>query len=31
MNYLKTTESKLALLLNFGSPKLEIKRFVHNF
>ena len=28
MNYLKATGLKTALLLNFGSPRLQIKRFV---
>jgi len=29
VNYLKGTGLKLCLLLNFGSPKLEIKRIVN--
>ncbi len=28
LNYLKATGLPLCLLLNFGSPRLEIKRFV---
>ena len=28
LNYLKATDLKLCLLLNFGNPKLEIKRIV---
>ncbi len=31
LNYLKATGLKACLLLNFGRPKLEIKRLVHNF
>ena len=31
LNYLKATSLKACLLLNFGRPKLEIKRIVHNF
>jgi GxxExxY protein len=31
MNYLKATGKTICLLLNFGSPKLEIKRIVSNF
>jgi len=31
LNYLKATGLPLCLLLNFGSPKLEIKRVVHSF
>ncbi|MBN1912013.1 MAG: GxxExxY protein [Pirellulales bacterium] len=30
MNYLKATSLKLCLLLNFGTPKIGIKRIVHN-
>ncbi|MGD8457295.1 MAG: GxxExxY protein [Anaerolineales bacterium] len=30
MNYLKATEQKVCLLLNFGKPKIQIKRIVHN-
>ena len=30
MNYLKATELKLCLLLNFGTPKVQIKRIVNN-
>ncbi len=30
LNYLKATGLKLCLLLNFGKPKLEIKRIVNN-
>ena len=28
-NYLKATGLQLCLLLNFGKPRLEIKRMVH--
>jgi GxxExxY protein len=31
LNYLKATDLSLAILLNFGSPKLEIRRIVHRF
>jgi len=31
MNYLKATGHTVCLLINFGSPKLEIKRIVYNF
>ena len=31
LNYLKATSLKACLLLNFGRPKLEIKRLAHNF
>ena len=31
MNYLKATGLKVCLLINFGKPKVEIKRIVHNF
>lgn len=31
LNYLKATGLRLALLLNFSKPKLEIKRVVRNF
>jgi GxxExxY protein len=31
LNYLKATDLPLCLLLNFGSPKLEIKRVVNGF
>jgi GxxExxY protein len=31
MNYLKAMGSKVCLLINFGKPKVEIKRIVHNF
>ena len=31
MNYLKATGHTVCLLINFGSPKLEIRRIVHNF
>lgn len=31
MNYLKATGHNVCLLLNFGVPKLEIKRIVNNF
>jgi GxxExxY protein len=31
MNYLKATGLKICLLLNFGAPRLQVKRVVHNF
>ena len=31
MNYLKATGRRLCMLLNFGNPKLQIKRVVRNF
>ncbi len=31
MNYLKATGKTICLLLNFGSPRVEIKRIVNNF
>ena len=31
MNYLKACDLRLGLLLNFGNPKLRIKRIVNNF
>ncbi len=31
MNYLKATGMRLCMLLNFGNPKLEIKRIVWDF
>jgi GxxExxY protein len=31
MNYLKATGHAVCLLINFGSPKLEVKRIVNNF
>ena len=31
MNYLKATGHSVCLLINFGSPKLEVKRIVNNF
>lgn len=31
LNYLKATGKQLCLLLNFGSPKIEIKRIVRDF
>ena len=31
LNYLKATGLTACLLLNFGCPKLELKRLVHNF
>jgi GxxExxY protein len=31
LNYLKATGITVCLLLNFGAPKLEIKRIVHRF
>ena len=31
MNYLKATNLSICLLINFGKPKVEIKRIVNNF
>ena len=31
MNYLKATGSKLGLILNFGNPRVEIKRVANNY
>jgi len=31
MNYLKATGHSVCLLINFGSPKLDVKRIVNNF
>jgi GxxExxY protein len=31
MNYLKATNLQVCLLINFGKPKVEIKRIVNNF
>ena len=31
LNYLKTTGLKLWLIINFGKPRVEIKRVVNNF
>jgi len=31
LNYLKATGHKICLLLNFGQPKLQIRRIVNNF
>ena len=31
MNYLKATGFPVCLLLNFGKPKVEVKRIVHGF
>lgn len=31
LNYLKATNFSLCLLVNFGSPRIEIKRIVHGF
>ena len=31
ISYLKTTDKKLGLVLNFGRSRLEIKRVVNNF
>ncbi|MBV5341855.1 MAG: GxxExxY protein [Deltaproteobacteria bacterium] len=31
MNYLKATGYSVCLLINFGSPKLEVKRIVNSF
>ena len=30
LNYLKATEFKLGLIINFGNPRVEIKRVVNN-
>ncbi len=30
LNYLKATGLKICLLINFGTPKVQIKRLVHN-
>ncbi len=31
LNYLKATGLSTCLLLNFGSPRVEVKRIVHNY
>lgn len=31
LNYLKTTDLSLCLLVNFGKPKAEIRRFLNNY
>lgn len=31
LNYLRATGMKVCLLLNFGKPRIEVKRIVHNF
>ena len=31
LNYLKATEKKLGLLINFGQNKVDVKRIVNNF
>jgi GxxExxY protein len=31
LNYLKATSLPLALLINFGTPKVDIKRVINNF
>jgi len=31
LNYLKATDLKICLLINFGNPKVEIKRVARNF
>lgn len=31
LNYLKATELRLCLLINFGTPKVDIKRIVRDF
>ena len=31
LNYLKATDFKVCLLINFGKPKVEIKRIVNHF
>ena len=30
LNYLKASNLNLCLLLNFGTPKIQIKRIIHN-
>jgi len=29
LNYLKATGMRICLLINFGSPKVQVKRFIH--
>jgi len=31
LNYLKAIDLRICLLLNFGQPRIEVKRIVHNF
>ncbi len=31
LNYLKATKRKICLLINFGKPKIDIKRIVNNY
>jgi len=31
LNYLKATNLRLCLLMNFGKPKLEVRRIANNF
>ena len=31
LNYLKATGLSVALLINFGAPRVEVKRIVHQF
>jgi GxxExxY protein len=31
LNYLKATNSRICLLLNFGQPRVQVKRIVHNY
>ncbi|MEE8395579.1 MAG: GxxExxY protein, partial [bacterium] len=31
LNYLKATHLKVCLLMNFGRPRIQIKRIVNNF
>jgi GxxExxY protein len=31
LNYLKATGIRICLLMNFGCPRIQIKRLVHNF
>jgi len=31
LNYLKATDLRVCLLLNFGQSRVEVKRIVHNF
>jgi GxxExxY protein len=31
LNYLKATNLRLCLLMNFGKPKLEVRRVVNNY
>ncbi len=31
LNYLKATDLQIRLLINFGKPRVEVKRIAHNF